>query len=274
VSEPFWWYDQARLISLADLFPLRLASLLWSSDRDLSDLMTKYQNSSLSTLDPMKTLKKAIPEKIPIEVTEIIPRLKDGGAFVKFSHPPGEDPKGIEATLNKMLESEPIKPWFNPFRGVKASLVQGVPWLEDLYRLPRNRLKVEFSGQNTPELAQETLYSLFRKYGKISEITPQPSDSKVLPKFAYVDFKNVRDAIMARNCLHGFEVQGAPEAPSPVRLRLSYEKRQRSHPTWDWLTNHPRIVIPILAALVAAITVAIFDPIREFFIKVSLPTCV
>ncbi|KAL9023125.1 MAG: hypothetical protein Q9180_008377 [Flavoplaca navasiana] len=31
--------------------------------------------------------------------------------------------------------------------------------------------------------------------------------------------------------------------------------------------NHPRIVIPILAASIASVTVAVFDPIRTFFIK-------
>lgn len=38
----------------------------------------------------------------------------------------------------------------------------------------------------------------------------------------------------------------------------------------DWLTNHPRIVIPALAALVAGITVAVFDPIRTQFIKAHI----
>jgi hypothetical protein len=104
------------------------------------------------------------------------------------------------------LKENPIKPWFNPFHGVKANLVLGRPWLEDLYRFPCRRIKVEFCStspeKQAAELSQETLYSLFRKYGKIAEITSQSSESKVLPKFAYVDFAKVRHAIMAKNCMH------------------------------------------------------------------------
>jgi hypothetical protein len=221
-------------------------------------------------MDPISMVKRAIPETIPIKVTEIVPRLKDGGCFVKFSHPPDKSPREIEETLAKALETTPIKPWFNPFRGIKAGLVRGIPWLEDLYRPPRNRLRVEFAGPNNPELSQEILFGLFRRYGKIAEITPQPSDSKVLPKFAYVDFILVRDAIMARNCMHGYTVQGigGVDSVAPTKLRLSFETLVKSRRVWDWLTNHPRIVLPVIAALIAAITVAVFDPIREFFIKV------
>ncbi len=86
----------------------------------------------------------------------------------------------------------------------------GKPWLEDLYRFPSCRIKVEFvpttPGGTAAELSQETLYSLFRRYGKLAEISSQPSDSKVLPKFAYLDFARMRHAIMARNCMHGLKV--------------------------------------------------------------------
>jgi hypothetical protein len=171
----------------------------------------------------------------------------------------------------KSLDRAPIKPWFSPFRSIKAGLVLGRPWLEDLHRLPKSRLKVEFvpaqDSEAPTELSQESLFSLFRRHGKISDIVSQASDSKVLPRFAYVDFVLVRDAIMARNCMHGFVVQ-EEGSKNLTRLRLSYEQRVKQHRIWDWLTNHPRIVVPIIAALLAAFTVAVFDPIREFFVRV------
>jgi len=34
----------------------------------------------------------------------------------------------------------------------------------------------------------------------------------------------------------------------------------------DWLVNHPRITIPVLAAIFAGVTYVVFDPIRVFFI--------
>ncbi len=220
----------------------------------------------------MTLVKRAIPESIPIKVTEILPRLKDGGAFVKFSHPDGITAEEVETLVGGYLKEHEIKPWFNPFRRVKASLVRGVPWLEDLYRFPSSRIKVEFvpiiPGGEAAELSQETLYSLFRRYGKLADITSQPSDSKVLPKYAFMDFARMRHAIMARNCLHGFRVlEDAGGGKASTQLRLSYEQKMKAHLIRDWVVNHPRVVIPIVAAFLATVTVAIFDPIRTFFIN-------
>lgn len=178
----------------------------------------------------------------------------------------------VLGTLSKLLAEKPLKPWFSPFRTVQAGLVKGIPWLEDLHRFPKNRLKIEFTSTSPDgdgvELSQETLYSLFRRYGKIADITSQPPDSKVLPKFAFVDFVLVRDAIMARNCMHGFTLaETLGGGKNGTRLRLSYERRVKAHHIWNWITSHPRVVIPVIATLLAAFTVAVFDPIREFFVK-------
>lgn len=177
----------------------------------------------------------------------------------------------VEA-IAKYLQDNPIRPWFSPWRGVRAGLVKGIPWLEDLHRYPKNRIKIEFvpkaPGEEAVELSQETIYSIFRRYGKISEITSQASDSKVAPRYAYIDFMFMRDSIMARNCLHGIVVSEAlGGGKAGTKLRLSYEQIVKAHRIWDWITNHPRIVIPLVAALIAAVSVVIFDPIRTFFIK-------
>ncbi|KAL1836896.1 hypothetical protein VTJ49DRAFT_4524 [Mycothermus thermophilus] len=242
------------ILFLDNLFPLKVTSLfLWRS-LDTSDLLKRFETASFRFLDPVHLIKRALPESLPIKVTEIIPRFKEGGAFVKFTYPPDVSPAEIEKQLIQSLGKQPIAPWFNPFRSVKTSLIRGRPWLEDLYRLPKSRLRVEFvpaeASQSPSELSQESLYSIFRRYGKISDIASQPPDSKILPKYAYVDFVVVRDAIMARNCMHGFILQEEC-SKNPTRLRIS-------------------IVIPILAAFLAAFTVAVFDPIREFFVKVHV----
>lgn len=131
--------------------------------------------------------------------------------------------------------------------------------------MPSPRLRVEFvppePGAEAVELSQEQLYSFFRQYGKLQDIVVQPPDSKELPKFAYLDYSKLSNAIMAKNCLHGFvvsEAEGGGKAGT--LLRLKYEQKIKAHWIRDWLVNHPRIVIPIVAALVAGITVAIFDP--------------
>lgn len=126
-------------------------------------------------------------------------------------------------------------------------------------------------GTAAEELPEEVLYSLFRRYGKIADIIPQPADSKITPRYAQIGFPGMRDTIMARNCLHGFvvsEAQGGGK--NGTKLRLSYVQKEKAHSIWNWLTTHPRIVIPIVAALIAGVSVVIFDPIREFFITVHV----
>ncbi|KAI9831238.1 MAG: mitochondrial escape protein 2 [Sarea resinae] len=263
------------IIFVDNVFPLKLQWLLrlpWNTSKSIPDLMRRLRSPRLGSADPISIIKRAIPAEIPLTISEVLPRLKEGGAFVKFSHPQGVSSAELEGTIAEYLKKNPVKPWFNPFRRVRASLVRGQPWVEDLNRFPSTRLKVEFlpanAGAEAAELSQERLYSLFRPFGKLADITAQPADSKVLPKFAYLNFIRARQAIMAKNCMHGLKILEAEGGgKGGTVLRLGYEQKAKAHYIKGWLLNHPRIVIPALAALIATITVAVFDPIRTFFIK-------
>jgi hypothetical protein len=213
-----------------------------------------------------------------INVKQVIPRLSEGGLFIKYSLSDGEKrTKGeVAAAVDEYLKKNPIRPWFNPLDRVGVGRVLGKPWIEDMYHFPSPKLKVEFlssSSNSAPaELTPEALYSLFRRYGKIKDIDRQPPDSKVLPKYAMVEFTRVKYAILARSCTHGVTI---PETVSgdgvgESVLRITYERKIKAHWIRDWLFNHPRIVIPAVAALIAGITVIIFDPIRTFFIKMKV----
>jgi hypothetical protein len=194
--------------------------------------------------------------------------MREGGAFVKFSHDGSSTTSEIEKVLQQYMRDEPVKPWWSPWRQMRAKVVKGRPWVEDMMRLPAPRLRVEFvSGEpgasptEAVELSQEELFQFFRPYGKLANIVMQPPDSKVLPKFAHLDYSSMGKAIMAKNCMHGYLVSEAEGGGQKgTILRLSYD--QKIKPRWirDWIFNHPRIVIPILAAIIAGITVAIFDP--------------
>ena len=228
---------------------------------------------------PEDVAARALPDNL--RPTEVLPRVREGGAFVKVQHDLQEDmgeeerrkyTDGIEKVVKRYLKENPIKPWFNPFNRVRTALVRGRPWLEDLHRLPDTRLKIEFlpamPGQAAEELTQETIYSMFRRYGRLTDITPQPTDSKDVPKFAYVHFAKTRPAIVAKNCLHGYVLpEKAGGGKDGTMLKIGYEQRRRAHKFWEWLANHPRVVIPLMLAFAGAVTVAIFDPIRTFFIK-------
>ncbi|KAJ9617199.1 mitochondrial escape protein 2 [Cladophialophora chaetospira] len=262
-----------------NVFPLRLQWLnripYLNPDKFLADSLSKINHPNLALANPGSIIKRALPENLPLRVEKILPRLREGGAFVKFSHEEGINGAELESTLKQYLQDKPITPWFNPFRRVRAFLVQGKPWIEDLYRVPTAMVKVEFlptaPENSAAEISQETLYSLFRKYGKLSEIAPQPSDSKITPRYAFVDYTRVRFAAMAKNCMHGYVVP--PEeggGKTGTLLKLSYESKKKSNWIWDWMTNHPRIVIPLLVALLGAASVTVFDPIRTFFIRMHV----
>lgn len=57
-----------------------------------------FQSSSMGLLNPLRQIKSAIPDGLSQNVTEILPRLKDGGAYVKFNAP--MDPKKIEGEFD------------------------------------------------------------------------------------------------------------------------------------------------------------------------------
>ena len=232
---------------------------------------------NLGVVSPAKVFQDAVHDRkiTDVEVVEVLPRLMEGGAFLKFNHSTSVDSKAIGSAIRDYLDAHQPRTWWNPLNRVRANLVIGRPWIEDLSRHPSRRLRVEFlppqPGLEVAELSQEQLYSFFRPFGKLSDIVTQASDSKVVPRFAYLDFSRTRKAITAKNCMHGYTVTAAEGGGKDgTVLRLTYEKKQRAGWIKDWIFGHPRIVIPLIAALVASITVAIFDPLRTLSIKAHI----
>ncbi|KAF9576301.1 mitochondrial escape protein 2 [Mortierella alpina] len=188
----------------------------------------------------------------------IEPRLKDGGMFVHFSyvHPSSyttkEALKEIESRCEQHLMSHGHYMWFN-FQKVRAFLVKGSPFLEDMAsRYPNKRIRVEYSG----DLGVEGLYTLFRKYGKIVDIV-QVAPVKDMPKQAIVQYSFMRASTSAKNCLHGAEVNG-------VQISVTYERTLKGNVIWTWLSNHPRLSVPLGGFAVAGVSYIIFDPVRVF----------
>ncbi|KAF2463647.1 uncharacterized protein BDR25DRAFT_329606 [Lindgomyces ingoldianus] len=262
-----------------NVFPLRIQKILgvpFASHDKPPNFLNYFIRPSITGIDPKQVIEEASSKKsIPITASEVFLRLKEGGAFVKFSHDGSTSTAEVEEALKQYLKDEKIKPWWSPFRRMRVNLVKGRPWVEDLFRFPTPRLKVEFipsePGAEAVELSQEQLYTFFRPYGKLGDILPQSFDSKVMPRYAYLDFAARPRAIMAKNCMHGYFVSEAEGGgKTGTVLRLTYEQKIKPHWIRDWLVNHPRIVIPVIAAIIAGITVAVFDPIRTFFIKAHI----
>ncbi|PSN68466.1 hypothetical protein BS50DRAFT_610043 [Corynespora cassiicola Philippines] len=271
--------ENEGIVFFDNVFPLKIQKLFkipFTSQEKPPTFLNYFISPSLTGTDPKRLIEKASTKRnLPITATETLLRLKEGGAFVKFTHDGSTPASEIEKILKEYLKEKPIKPWWSPWRRMHVNLVKGRPWVEDLFRLPTPRLKVEFispePGAEAVQLSQEELYAFFRPYGKLSDIIMQPSDSKVLPKYALLDFATMGKAISAKNCMHGYLVTEAEGGGKKgTILRLTYEQKIKPHWIRDWIFNHPRIVIPIIAALIAGLTVAVFDPIRTFFVKLHI----
>ncbi|KAF1810972.1 hypothetical protein P152DRAFT_459843 [Eremomyces bilateralis CBS 781.70] len=263
------------LIFFDNVYPLRFRWLLrfpWQSDRNLPKSVARVAAPGVLSYDPSRLIEKSKLKEQGVEVKEIIPRLNEGAAFVKIAYGPEQTATEIEDVLGKYLKEHTSSPWWNPLRRMRADIVRGKPWVEDLFRFPSSRIEVEFlpaeSGGSATEMSQEQLYALFRHYGKLTDIMSQPTDSKIVPRYALLDFTSIRRAISAKNCMHGYTVSEAEGGgKGGTSLRLSYQEKDKGHWTRDWLFSHPRIVIPLLVAIATGITVVIFDPIRTFFIR-------
>ncbi|ONH70023.1 Mitochondrial escape protein 2 [Cyberlindnera fabianii] len=187
-----------------------------------------------------------------LEITEVIPMKRDGGAFIKFRVPQNWTIADLnkQIQLNTLKESSKRLSILNWISQASAFSVKGQPWIEDLRRYPSRTIKVKFEG---PALTEEELYSLFRRYGSIVDIQPDPAVATVI-------FKLFRGSICAKNCITGIKI-------NDTVLHISYEKQTHKSIIVDLLTNHTRLAIPVIIALLATLAVIIFDPIREFFIE-------
>ncbi|OLL21910.1 Mitochondrial escape protein 2 [Neolecta irregularis DAH-3] len=191
--------------------------------------------------------RQCLPKDLFLEVLKITPLKKDGGAFVELRVPRGMSAGELEQRVQEYLEKQDIRPWFNPLQKIRSFLVEGNPWIEDLHRFERGGVVFGMhSGHSCVEA------ELFRKYGPLSDIVPGQG-------FALLYFLRLRSATAAKNCLHGYSTPSA-------RLSIFYAPINRFRSVKDWIFSHPRITIPVAGAVLAAITVAVFDPIREFFV--------
>lgn len=201
---------------------------------------------------------QSIPDSLPVKIDKFLPREKDGGVFLSYTvvDPTLSVEKADEQMLEK-LNANARRSWFNMFQKMRMFPVKGTPWLEDLRRTSTNKLKVEFEG---PDLSQEALYLLFRRYGPIIDIIPPAPGSKDIPRSAIVAFSHFRDAATARNCVNGVKL-------GETKVHILYQPYDHRNIIASWIMDHPRIVIPILVALLAGLAVIIFEPIRTFFIR-------
>ncbi|QRV90114.1 mitochondrial escape protein 2 [Ceratobasidium sp. AG-Ba] len=241
---------------------------------------------------------KEVLEKTDVrgfKVLDVEPRVKDGGVFVHFeyisplgsaaAHDPNTRLTELKALaeLQAAIQATTVKHGGIPsWLGLRASrkfwLVRGRPWREDMDRFASAILKTEFDG---PDVHPESLYDVLRPFGRITKLDPPSPAPAGVPRSATVTYSKIHAAVRARNCLHGVNLTTdgdifgrsgpglafASPGTKLTRLSVLYERPIKDHAIRNWLTSHPRIVLPILAVLLGTLTYTVFDPIRELSVQ-------
>lgn len=198
-------------------------------------------------------------------ITEFVSLKRDSGVFVKFSYPPDvEATKFIEEIRQNVRNNDEKRSNANVVSRMLSYVwgtapnvysVKGVPWIEDMKRFPSTKISVKFEGD---PLTEEELYVLFRRYGLINDIQPGPSE-------AFIYFHSMSAAVCAKHCITGMLLNGGKTV-----LHIQFVPIPRNNFLANVLSNHTKIAIPILIALLATFAVLIFDPIREWFIEYKI----
>ncbi|CAD6884034.1 unnamed protein product [Tilletia laevis] len=240
------------------IFPIRIA--WW----DVRSYLVSLNRANIED-----RIKKAIPPAAVVghdfKMVDVQERLKDGGAFGVFQYRLKDDAfRGekeerdtalldIENHLQKSIKAINT-PWAFFLGQPSAHVVRGRPWLEDLNRFPGHLIKIVLEG-GTGEIGEEELWETLRPYGHIKRL------EKTKPNEFLATFTAMRGATIARNCVYGFKLS------NDARMKINYERVIRLRIAWEWFTNHPRIVIPILAVLAGTLANLLFDPIRSWFVQ-------
>ncbi|EGO21697.1 hypothetical protein SERLADRAFT_362954 [Serpula lacrymans var. lacrymans S7.9] len=198
------------------------------------------------------------------QVLFLEPHAKDGGVFVHFNYN-ASDPENALVSIENDLKQEALKhggipSWTGLGRG-NIWLVKGRPWREDMNRYASTVVKLAFEG---PDIQEESLYDILRPYGRIQDVSsPVPVPAGTF-RSSTVTFQRVRSATIARNVIHGFKFV---DSSAPTRLHAIYQPPIQAHAARDWITGHPRIVLPIIVFLLGTLTYTIFDPVRAIMVE-------
>eukprot|EP00898_Chlorokybus_atmophyticus_P006802 jgi/Chlat1/7122/Chrsp57S06735 len=124
-------------------------------------------------------------------------------------------------------------------------------------RYPSTRLRAELSGTESALVGEEGLYALLRPFGRLTqvELGTMPKEG---PRVATVVFQKPEASVAALNCAHRAFVPGTESC----KVRLSYLPYLRSSIVQDYISKHPRIVVPVFGILLALGTYLVFDPLR------------
>ncbi|KIM49011.1 hypothetical protein M413DRAFT_438171 [Hebeloma cylindrosporum] len=248
------------------VFPIQLAR------RDFRHYIGILRQETL--LNVLQTRLEQLSSVYDFKPLELQPQRKDGGVFVRFSYSPPYTPDGdnwsaLQTTLGEEIRKHgPLPTWLGVGSG-ELWIVRGSPWKEDMNHFASPILKVVFDG---PEIQEQSLYEICRPYGRIRDMTPSGPVAAGILRSTSVIFQRVHSAAIARNVIHGLEFPSQSTSPTAAktRLRTHYQQPLQAHAIRNWMSSHPKIMLPIIVFLLGTLTYTIFDPIRSLMVEAKM----
>lgn len=188
--------------------------------------------------DHLATGLKRILKNENLKIACVLPRIQEGGMFVKFDAGPDASLDEIWPAIERTATGSK-----------KVFRVLGTPFIDDIPRFSSARVKVDFNGTG---MDPEDFYRILRPYGRIRRM-----DNTI------VEFRKARDAAAARNCVHTLKL-------GKSKLRLTEIPDARHSRIWSWVTSHPRFTVPALLALLFTAAFLVFEPVRRLCVTARL----
>lgn len=108
------------------------------------------------------------------------------------------------------------------------------------------------------------LLTLCQSCGRIQNITSPTPVPAGTPRSSDILFHRVRSATIARNTIHGYTFS---DGDGITRLKTVYQRPIQAHAIRDWLTSHPRIVLPIIFFLLGTLTYTVRELFSDLFMS-------
>eukprot|EP01130_Rhizamoeba_saxonica_P014565 TRINITY_DN6378_c0_g1_i3.p1 TRINITY_DN6378_c0_g1~~TRINITY_DN6378_c0_g1_i3.p1 ORF type:complete len:658 (-),score=122.44 TRINITY_DN6378_c0_g1_i3:51-2024(-) len=140
--------------------------------------------------------------------------------------------------------------------GLPVHIVKGTPFRESLTERLAS-LKLSINAKGASNLTEESIYKLFRPYGKLRNVSVDGTKAEVFYKFKY-------GSVAARNCLHRSQFNGA-------ELDISFLPYNRLQFLIDVFTS-PKVTVPLAGVSIASLSYVLLNPVRTYFVyqKVTL----
>jgi RNA recognition motif. (a.k.a. RRM, RBD, or RNP domain) len=263
--------------------------------------MGRWDPRRLLSLGVNMRLKAWLPADIEAVSYELTPREGAALARVRYDKRKYPNSDALLAALKENLPKTATNQLINrviQMPGTRPFIIQGEPFLEDVISnwtsrtlrvtvfldrtipgAPPNTCRViDFArkpptpgikgGYAYPLTLEEEVYSVFRPYGKIDNLLVKGDAVAQAGNVgsATIEFHSIYSAMAAILCVRGVRLPGGRV------VHADYIPFLATRTLSNFIKDHTRIALALLALILAGVSIAVLDPIRKLSIKVLAPS--